>query len=298
MTIVTDPVSDRAVHQDPQLPGGAGLSHDDDILLGRRRRSIAPPARSPTICRARIRSSPSRPRRHKMPLEAARGGAETMYPESSERMKKTMPNATMPAEPASGSGAPGLRQDLRRRQERPRGRRADEGARGARWRRRCRVRRGRVCSRDRPRRAKRRRGSVHVWRRWGAKRLHARRPRRQRDGQHRTDEGVLVVDTMTAQTAPDVVAAIRTVGQQPIRWIIDTHSHPDHTGGNATLAKSGAYVANGQYPRRRRRVDLAFESALMRLNGAAEAGRRAEPDGRPTASSSSRRTCSSTASRS
>src|SRR5215470_125595 len=56
------------------------------------------------------------------------------------------------------------------------------------------------------------------------------------------DEGVLVVDAMTAEAAPDLVAAIKTISNKPIRWIINTHSHPDHTGGNASLAKSGAFI--------------------------------------------------------
>jgi hypothetical protein len=42
--------------------------------------------------------------KHKMPLEPARGGAETMYPEYMERMK-TLPTATMPAQPAASGGA-------------------------------------------------------------------------------------------------------------------------------------------------------------------------------------------------
>src|SRR5215510_14525946 len=46
------------------------------------------------------------------------------------------------------------------------------------------------------------------------------------------DEGVLVVDTMTAEAAPDLVASIRTISNKPIRWIINTHSHRDHTAGN------------------------------------------------------------------
>ena len=42
--------------------------------------------------------------KHKMPLEPARGGAETMYPEYMERMK-TLPTATMPAQPAASGSA-------------------------------------------------------------------------------------------------------------------------------------------------------------------------------------------------
>jgi hypothetical protein len=42
--------------------------------------------------------------KHKMPLEPARGGAETMYPEYVEKMK-TMPTATMPVQPAPAGAA-------------------------------------------------------------------------------------------------------------------------------------------------------------------------------------------------
>ncbi|HXD20106.1 MAG TPA: MBL fold metallo-hydrolase [Vicinamibacterales bacterium] len=90
------------------------------------------------------------------------------------------------------------------------------------------------------------------------------------------DEGVLVVDTMTADAAPDLLAAIRTISDKPIRWVINTHSHRDHTGGNATIAKSGVYIATGNTRGGGGASILAFENALMRLNGSA-----ASPDAVP-----------------
>jgi cyclase len=96
------------------------------------------------------------------------------------------------------------------------------------------------------------------------------------------DEGVLVVDTMTADAAPDVIAAIKTISNKPIRWIINTHSHPDHTGGNATVAKSGVYVATGNTRGGGGASILSFESALMRLNGSAESPDKAPEGGWPT----------------
>ena len=51
------------------------------------------------------------------------------------------------------------------------------------------------------------------------------------------DEGVLVVDTGTAEKAPRVREEIRKIaGDQPIRYIINTHWHADHTGGNVVLS--------------------------------------------------------------
>ena len=46
------------------------------------------------------------------------------------------------------------------------------------------------------------------------------------------EEGVLVVDTGTAQMSDKLLAAIRKLSAKPIRYIINTHFHPDHTGGN------------------------------------------------------------------
>src|SRR5215510_7832140 len=96
------------------------------------------------------------------------------------------------------------------------------------------------------------------------------------------DEGVLVVDAMTAEAAPDVIAAIKTISTKPIRWIINTHSHPDHTGGNAALAKSGVYVATGNTRGGGGASILSFESALMRLNGSAASPDKVAEGGWPT----------------
>ncbi len=53
------------------------------------------------------------------------------------------------------------------------------------------------------------------------------------------DQGVLVVDTGLAQTADRVLAAIRKLSDKPIQYILNTHFHPDHTGGNDTIRKAG-----------------------------------------------------------
>jgi glyoxylase-like metal-dependent hydrolase (beta-lactamase superfamily II) len=58
-------------------------------------------------------------------------------------------------------------------------------------------------------------------------------------------DGVLLVDTMYAGLSDKVLAAIRTVSNKPIRYIINTHVHEDHTGGNEKLAKAGSTIAGG-----------------------------------------------------
>jgi len=55
--------------------------------------------------------------------------------------------------------------------------------------------------------------------------------------------GVAVVDTFTnVASARDLLAEIRKVTNLPIRFVINTHYHLDHTGGNAAFADSGATI--------------------------------------------------------
>jgi cyclase len=58
-------------------------------------------------------------------------------------------------------------------------------------------------------------------------------------------DGVVVVDSGAASSADAVVAAIRKVTTQPIRYVINTSADPDHVGGNATLAKAGQTLFTG-----------------------------------------------------
>ncbi len=52
--------------------------------------------------------------------------------------------------------------------------------------------------------------------------------------------GVVVVDTGLEQNANKVVAAIRKLTDKPIQYIMNTHMHPDHMGGNIDRAQSRA----------------------------------------------------------
>jgi glyoxylase-like metal-dependent hydrolase (beta-lactamase superfamily II) len=55
-------------------------------------------------------------------------------------------------------------------------------------------------------------------------------------------DGVLLVDSQFAPLTDKLVAAIRKLSTKPIRYLIDTHVHPDHTGGNENFAKLGAVI--------------------------------------------------------
>ena len=59
-----------------------------------------------------------------------------------------------------------------------------------------------------------------------------------------TDQGVLVVDDQYGDIAPGIVEQIRTVTDKPIRYLVNTHYHADHTGGNPLFAKIGTIIAH------------------------------------------------------
>jgi glyoxylase-like metal-dependent hydrolase (beta-lactamase superfamily II) len=59
-----------------------------------------------------------------------------------------------------------------------------------------------------------------------------------------TSEGVVVIDDQFADLAPGIHEQIKSVTQQPIRFLINTHHHGDHTGGNAYFIKMATIVAH------------------------------------------------------
>ena len=53
------------------------------------------------------------------------------------------------------------------------------------------------------------------------------------------DEGVLVIDTGLEARGDELLAAIRRISDKPIRLVINTHVHADHTGANQAIARVG-----------------------------------------------------------
>src|ERR1700680_641414 len=58
-------------------------------------------------------------------------------------------------------------------------------------------------------------------------------------------DGVLLVDTEYGQLSNKILAAIRKISDGPLRYIVNTHYHPDHTSGNDSLRKAGSTIAGG-----------------------------------------------------
>jgi len=56
------------------------------------------------------------------------------------------------------------------------------------------------------------------------------------------DEHVVLIDDAMVPTAPDFIAKAAEIAGRPIDFVINTHVHGDHTGGNAQLAADGTIV--------------------------------------------------------
>ena len=86
------------------------------------------------------------------------------------------------------------------------------------------------------------------------------------------DDGILFVDTGVAQMSDNVLAAARSLSDKPIRYIINTHMHPDHTGGNEAISKAGMTIAGGNVvgdigaSAGNQAIILAFQSVLDRMS--------------------------------
>src|SRR5579872_3549308 len=55
-------------------------------------------------------------------------------------------------------------------------------------------------------------------------------------------EGIFMVDSQFAPLSQKIAAAIHQISDKPIRFMVNTHVHGDHTGGNENFAKMGATI--------------------------------------------------------
>jgi glyoxylase-like metal-dependent hydrolase (beta-lactamase superfamily II) len=68
------------------------------------------------------------------------------------------------------------------------------------------------------------------------------------------DDGILLIDDQYAPLTEKIVKAIKTVSDEPIRFVINTHMHPDHTGGNENFGKLGALIVGHENVRSQMKI--------------------------------------------
>ena len=69
------------------------------------------------------------------------------------------------------------------------------------------------------------------------------------------DDAVFVIDDQYAQMAPKIVAAIKQITDKPVKFVMNTHWHGDHTGGNEAMGTAGAIIVAHENVRKRMSSD-------------------------------------------
>ena len=69
------------------------------------------------------------------------------------------------------------------------------------------------------------------------------------------EDGVFMIDDQFAPLTPKILAAIKTVTNKSVNYLINTHWHGDHTGGNLNIAKTGAVIVSHENVRKRMSMD-------------------------------------------
>jgi glyoxylase-like metal-dependent hydrolase (beta-lactamase superfamily II) len=68
-------------------------------------------------------------------------------------------------------------------------------------------------------------------------------------------DGVLMIDDQFAPLTPKILEAIKKITPKPVTYLLNTHWHGDHTGGNLNMSKEGATIVSHENVRKRMSKD-------------------------------------------
>src|SRR5215813_3644290 len=80
------------------------------------------------------------------------------------------------------------------------------------------------------------------------------------------EDGIVIVDDQFAPLADKIAAALKGIGvtDKPVRFVINTHYHGDHTGGNLPFAAQGSTI-------------IAHDNVRKRLESGGQSGPSTQP---------------------
>ena len=80
------------------------------------------------------------------------------------------------------------------------------------------------------------------------------------------DDGIVIVDDQYAPLADKIQAALKGIADKPVRFIINTHYHGDHTGGNAYFQKQAPIIAHDNVRKRLESGGAAGNGASVHMD--------------------------------
>jgi|SRR3974390_2543884 len=80
------------------------------------------------------------------------------------------------------------------------------------------------------------------------------------------DDGIVIVDDQYAPLADKIQAALKGITDKPVRFIINTHYHGDHTGGNAYFQKQAPIIAHDNVRKRLESGGTAGNGATIHMD--------------------------------
>ncbi|HET9744731.1 MAG TPA: MBL fold metallo-hydrolase [Chitinophagaceae bacterium] len=75
-----------------------------------------------------------------------------------------------------------------------------------------------------------------------------------------SNDGIIIIDDQFAPLTEKIRAALSQISSKPVRFVINTHFHNDHTGGNENFSGQGAIILSHENARRRLTTDYFFEA--------------------------------------
>ena len=85
-------------------------------------------------------------------------------------------------------------------------------------------------------------------------------------------DGVFLIDDQFAPLTKKITAAIDALSEQTVRFLLNTHWHPDHTGGNENMGNAGIVIVAHSNVRKRLAVDNFIEMFAMEAPATDAAG--------------------------
>jgi glyoxylase-like metal-dependent hydrolase (beta-lactamase superfamily II) len=79
------------------------------------------------------------------------------------------------------------------------------------------------------------------------------------------EAGILIVDTKLEGVSEELLQTIRQLSSQPIRYVINTHAHADHIGGNAVIGVAGDSISGGNVAAPEGATIIAHENVLLTI---------------------------------